>query len=239
MPSEAYNPQTSKVVVSLPHNSHDTNREYITSDTGAKPPFLRYISDEAYSEALSGAVIKCVDIMVYDPNTGRMLIGTRDQQPHAGDWVIGGRKRAGESDREAAVNNLRRELKLDVDEKSLIPVGTQYDMIWDTREQSSVLNEQGHVVQGCHMTSTLLALPFEEADMGFNEEYSGLRWVSPEEIIDSEPGAYHPTLVDMVTDTYERITRPEPATSLAEQQLRAVGQLATINAAIRGSQGVL
>ncbi|HSX00439.1 MAG TPA: NUDIX hydrolase [Patescibacteria group bacterium] len=239
--SPIYNPQTNKNVAVLPYTAGSSVREYITSTTGEAPSFNRFIEDDAYKEALSGLVIDAVDVMAIDPDTGRMLLATRDQEPHPGDWIIGGRKRAGESDVTTAVGVLKRELKLkdeDIDPSALIPVGKHYKLVWDTRSQPSSANEKGETVTGCHMISTLMVLPLREGETDFNEEYSGMRWVDPEEITAAEPGTYHPCLVDMVGDAYERLTRPDASVSLEDAHLRAVGQLATIEAQMRATSTI-
>lgn len=178
-------------------------REY---STNASPetavPFRRFASDEAYAEALSTKVIQCVDLMVHDRERDTVLIGTRQQEPHAGDWVIGGGMRAGEAVADAAHRNMLRELHMHIDDNKLTPVGN-YKFIWDTRAQSITHNEAGEEVRGCHMSSTLVEYPLHEEDVDlerFNEEYSHVAWVPTQDILDAPEGRYHPCLVDMVTD---------------------------------------
>lgn len=232
---KVHNDQTNKdVVFSSLENYPPSNtvREYITSRDGLPPPFLKYLDQDAYKEALSGLVIKCVDTVIYDPGTAKILIGTRDQEPHPGDWVFGGRKYAGQSDAETAVHNLKRELGITIDPKRIQAVGTQYDMIWDTRAQDSITNEQGEEVTGCQMSSSLTALamtPTELASLtaAHNEEYSGLSWVDASSILEAAPGVYHPAFVDMVYDTMERvITQPEEPATPQEAEFEALTEAA-------------
>jgi|GEM_PF-3854463 len=187
-----------------------------------------------YSEAASGLDFKCIDLLVVDPNTGELLIGQRDQEPQPGDWIIGGRKQAGTTDFESAQKNAKRELGVDLQQSDVLPLGMSYDMMWDTREQMPTTNEKGQKVTSCHEVSVPFVVPVDKGvlEAKHNEEYSHLRWVKLEDIIDAEPGTYHPTLVDMAYDTLERITRPEEIdpsnhAALAERAMLAMAHQKT------------
>lgn len=187
-----------------------------------------------YSEAASGLDFKCIDLLVVDPSTGELLIGQRDQEPQPGDWIIGGRKQAGTTDFESAQKNIKRELDIDLRPSDVFPLGMSYDMMWDTREQMPTTNEKGQKVTGCHEISVPFVVPVdkEALEAQHNEEYSHLRWVKLEDIIDAKPGTYHPTLVDMAYDTLERLTRPEEIdpsnhTALAERAILAAAHQKT------------
>lgn len=211
-PHTVVDEQTGKRVSYLPGS-----REYVTSDTGETPAFRqRMLDPEAYGDAISSFVQKTCDILVYDPATGRVLIVTRAKEPQPGDWVIGGRKYAGETDEAAALRNLRREMGEKVAEMAsgrLVKMEESYDVIWDTREHPATLNEAGEQVTGAHQAPTVFALAVSEA--GFdaiaepNEEYAGKRWEDGFEIIESPDGQYHPAFRDMVADMLEQVTRPD------------------------------
>lgn len=206
--------QTGKIVEFSPENRNafDTSREYVTSSDGKHPAFTKFMDDGAYEQAVSTLAIACVDIVIYDPASGRVVVGTRDQEPQKGDWVIGGRMRAGESEHQAAVRNLERELGSQVArlaDEHLLPIGTHYSMVWDTREQDGTVNEAGETVTGCHMFSCPMALPVAEAKFDSiarpNKEYSALRWEDGFELYEAPAGEYHPAHQDMVFDTLERV----------------------------------
>lgn len=210
------------------------SREYLTtSDPESNVPhFTKFVEDGAYAEALSGKVIQCVDIMVFDPNTHRVLIGTRDQEPQAGDWVIGGGMRAGETVAQAAERNMRRELKIDIDKTQLREVGN-YKFIWDSRANPSTINEAGQEVVSCHTSSTLESYPVDESSIDlskFNEEYAEVKWVDLSNIVDAPEGIYHPCLVDMATDLMDQITTPEVPKTKAEAIQRQMGAIGYIKA---------
>jgi hypothetical protein len=192
-------------------------REYVTSDTGETPPFRKRMLDSAaYGDAISSFVQKTCDVLVFDPDTGRVLVVTRAKEPQPGDWVIGGRKYAGESDEQAALRNLRREMGDKVADMAggrLIKLDESYDVIWDTREHPATENEAGEQVTGAHQAPTVFALPVSPAEFDAiarpNEEYSGQRWEDGFEIIESPDGAYHPAFRDMVHDMLEQVTRTD------------------------------
>ncbi len=221
-------------------------REYVTtSKPDDNPLFRKYVTDEVYAEILSGVVVSCVDLLIYNPKSEKFLIGTRQQEPQVGDWVIGGRMRAGEQIASAAARNVKRELGLEIDSSKLRTVG-HYQLIWDSREQKhtplGVLDDETNPTKiagystGCHMSSTLELYPLDDKELqelDHNEEYSSLRWLSPDEILEAPAGAYHPCLVDMVHDGVETVTTPEPPRDPADQYVRLVGAAATAQSALR------
>ena len=193
------------------------SREYVTSDTGETPPFRqRMLDSEAYGDAISSFVQKTCDVLVYDPDTERVLVVTRAKEPQPGDWVIGGRKYAGETDEGAALRNLDREMGGDVAamaEGRLVKIEESYDVIWDTREHPATLNEAGERVTGAHQAPTVFALPVSEAEFEAiaepNEEYAGHRWEDGFGVVESPDGVFHPAFRDMVTDMFDQMTRPD------------------------------
>lgn len=229
LPRGEYLEQTNKFITRI---GGEGSREYLTTadPEGAIPHFTKFVEDGAYAEALSGKVIQCVDIVLFDPDTERVLIGQRDQEPQSGDWIIGGAMRAGETVAETAERNLRRELKLEIDPAQLSTVG-DYKFIWDSRAQPATKNEEGNDVVSCHMSSTLEVYPIKEKDIDlekFNGEYAEIKWVDVFDIVDSRPGTYHPCLVDMVSDLLEKQTAPEAAASTEEAIARHLGAIAWI-----------
>jgi len=231
-----------KKFVRIPHE-----REYVTtSDPAHDPLFRKRIGNDAtYGEALSSLAIDCVDLLVYNPRTEKILIGTRQQEPHAGDWVIGGRMGAGQTIAQSAADNMKRELGLDIDASKLQNVG-RYNLIWDSRAQQhtplGVLDDETSPTRiagyatGCHMVSNLELYPLDDRELDqldHNEEFSSLRWLSFGEILEAPAGSYHPCLVDMAADGLEVITKPGAPRDIAEQRLRLAGAAATTASALR------
>lgn len=219
-------------------------RDYVTTaNPGEDPLFKKFLGEDVYKEALSSLAIECVDLLVYNPQNESFLIGSRQQEPQAGDWVIGGRMRAGESVEQAAARNAKRELGFAINPRKLRTIN-HYNIVWDTREQPPVAvmddetNPRRIIGQstGAHNTSTLelyTLSPSEAEQLDHNEEYSSLRWIKPEEILDAPEGDYHPCLVDMVRDGFDTVTTPEPPQSAAEQRTRLHGAIATAQMALR------
>src|SRR6266536_3496052 len=183
-----YLKETHKYVTALPRSSRTTTRSYITSATGSTPHYESFISDDAYAEALSGLVMKCVDIIVIDPATTSVLLGTRQQEPQPGLWVIGGRKRAGETHIEAAQKNIKRELGIQVNADDLIEVGIEYDTMFDTRALPPTKDHIGQLVAGCHTNSSTFVIALDVSlvqSIRHNDEYAGLHWISLKQIIEA------------------------------------------------------
>jgi len=211
--------------------------EYLTSDhRGAEPLFKDFLEESEYRAALNGIVQHCADVLIYDPGAEQFLIGTRDQEPHAGDWVIGGRMRAGETTNQAAAVNVKRELDITIDPERLKKVG-DYKFVWDTRAQPStpMADGTGRWITGVHDSTTLNLYPInadERTAIEHNDEYTRLHWLSADEILQAPRGQYHPALVQMINDSLEVLTRPEPPRTANEQRLRLTGQIATAKAAL-------
>lgn len=197
--------QIAKKVVEIEAPGETSTRYYITSTDGAMPRFEPYIEDDAYGKMLSGAVIKCVDVIVIDPSVGEVMVATRRHQPMAGDWAIGGRKRAGETDLVTAVVNLKRELGIDVDPNQLVSTPYQSDEVWDTREQAAALDRDGQPVTACHMSATNFVWIVDKDSLAVthNDEYSSLRWVPTQEILTDGAGKFHPAFKARVQDAYD------------------------------------
>lgn len=213
------------------------DNEYRTSeDTHERPVFKDFLEDSEYRSALNGIVQHCADVIVYDPDSEQFLIGTRDQEPQAGDWVIGGRMRAGETTNEAAAVNVKRELDITIDPARLKRVG-DYSFVWDTRAQPSspMADGTGRWITGVHDSTTLSLYPVnadERRAIEHNDEYSRLHWLSADELLRAPSGQYHPALIQMITDSLEVLTSPEPPRTADEQRLRLSGQIATAQAAL-------
>lgn len=174
------------------------------------------LDPQAYGDAISSFVQKTCDVLPFDPATGRVFVATRQKEPQPADWVIGGRKYAGESDEAAALRNLKRELGGQVAvaaEGRLVKIEHPYDVIWDTREHPPTENEAGETVTGAHQAPTVFAFPVSEQEFNtlvkLNEEYSGGRWEDGFDIADSPDGQYHPAYRDIVTDALEQVTRSD------------------------------
>jgi hypothetical protein len=214
-PKTVVDKQTRKAVTYTPGS-----REYVTSDTGERPPFREHILDsQAYGDAISSFVQKTCDVLFYDPASGRVAVATRIKEPQRGDWVIGGRKFSGESDHETVIRKLKDEMGADVARaaeahpESWEKIEESYGVVWDSREHPATMNESGERVTGAHQDSNLYAIPVAEATFNAivrpNKEYSGVRWEDGFDIIESPDGTYHPAFRDMVADTLEQVTRPD------------------------------
>jgi ADP-ribose pyrophosphatase YjhB (NUDIX family) len=188
----------------------DGSTMYVTTDEPyGKILFNPFVPDAAYAEARSSLPNPCSDAVLYDQEKDLVLLGTRQQEPHPGAWVIGGRQRSGESAADAVRKNIKRELDMEVDPSKLRVVG-KYELQWDTRAQASTIDPAtGQEIAGCHDISTLYAYPVRQEDfqLNFNEEYAGIRWVPVQEILKAPNGTYHPALVDMIADACRPTTR--------------------------------
>jgi ADP-ribose pyrophosphatase YjhB (NUDIX family) len=236
MTERTFVPEIHKKVVEE-NQTRGKTRHYSTSTDGHRPTFEPFIPDASYADTLSGAVIKCVDIVVMDENTGEILVATRNQEPMAGKWVFGGRKRAGETNAETAIINMRREFGLEIDTTALVDTGHEYDEIWDTRSKAHITttSRSGEPVTGSHTTSSAYILPLNKEQLdtnAYNEEFGAIEWVPFEDILNSKPGEYHPAVVDMVRDGIDALTTPDKPASIDEDIFRTTTKLSYLKAQI-------
>jgi ADP-ribose pyrophosphatase YjhB (NUDIX family) len=197
---------------------------------------------DQYEPVLDSIVVKCTDFAVVNEKN-QVLIGTRNAEPQPGDWVCGGRKRAGESNADSARRILSRELKIPElrDLETPLPDGMRkvghYDFVWHSRQQPTTIKDDGSQIKGCHTASDLMLFPVSSEQIDTKNfdtaEYANLRWADPLEIIDAPTGEYHPCLVDMMRDTIEALTQPEVPTSAEEDKLRTLGTIATLQSHLR------
>lgn len=147
----------------------------------------KFMSDEDYSAALDSLVLACVDVVVVNRDSGKMLLGKRVQEPQADWWIIGGRMRPGESFHETISRNVKRELGLEI-EPSRFQYLCIYSTVWARRAQEP----KDH---GSHTISItmLLEVSDEEANMiAPNEEYEYIQWVSTQRVVEDE--SLHPAV---------------------------------------------
>ena len=117
-------------------------------------------------------------------------------EPQPDWWFIGGRARPGDTTREAAARNVKRELGIAAAPGRFSVVGT-YSMVWQMRQQTPQANGTADV-----STVHALVLTAEEEAAGVvldEKEYSASRFV-PLSSVDAPGSAYHPCLQQAVRD---------------------------------------
>jgi len=147
----------------------------------------KFLSDEAYGEALDSLVLACVDIVLTN-DSGAMLLGKRSREPHPDWWIIGGRMRPGESFEEAASRNIRRELGLEINPTRFQYLCT-YSLAWARRAQEPKENGS-HCVS---ITMILRAGGNEIPLIEHNDEYEDLQWIHPKEVL--AHSSFHPAIL--------------------------------------------
>ena len=144
---------------------------------------------DAYSEALDALVIACVDIFMLFED--KVILGKRDQYPHADWWLFGGRMRTGETLVGSAIRLLRDETSLEIDGGRFSYL-TTFATAWNMRAHAPQEN-------GTHTVSVVFVVTLNESEfnrMRLNKEYKKMGLVSPQDIIS---GDYHPALRQCAT----------------------------------------
>lgn len=157
--------------------------------TGPFQSHATQLSETDYARVLDTVVVKCVDCVVV--HKGSVLLGKRAVEPWPSWWVIGGRKRPGETDEQTAARNLQRELHLTIADLARFRWLCHYDLVWARRAQPP----QDH---GCHMTSDFYLFPLTDEELPQlhpNEEYEEVQWYTPGAILRALEGTFHPAVV--------------------------------------------
>lgn len=117
----------------------------------------KFISDSAYPEVLDGLNRTCVDIVPISRSCNKIFLAKRAIKPMQGWWWIGGGMRRGETYREAAVRNFKRETSLDISQDRLeFVIENRY--WWKDREQEPQEN-------GCDMTAYTYAIQLTDEEI--------------------------------------------------------------------------
>eukprot|EP00613_Pedinella_sp_CCMP2098_P052155 CAMPEP_0171883920 /NCGR_PEP_ID=MMETSP0992-20121227/40449_1 /TAXON_ID=483369 /ORGANISM="non described non described, Strain CCMP2098" /LENGTH=295 /DNA_ID=CAMNT_0012510193 /DNA_START=57 /DNA_END=940 /DNA_ORIENTATION=- len=160
--------------------------QFITGDFVQKRVFLE---DREYGLALDALVKACSDVLVLS------FDGKVEPQPDW--WFIGGRATPGDTTRDAAARNVKRELGLDLDVSRFEVIAT-YSMVWRMRQQPPSTNGTADI----STVHTLQLTPEEEGTITMDpREYSESRYFTLEEIL---VGDFHPCLQQSVRDLHKR-----------------------------------
>jgi len=77
-------------------------------------PKALFLPDDEYGRVLEAFPRPCSDIIAIDPISKKFLLAKRKHQATIGVWCFGGGQRMGETPREAAVRNLKRETSIEL-----------------------------------------------------------------------------------------------------------------------------
>jgi len=80
-----------------------------------------FLSDEAYLQVLDGLVIVCTDCAIMEHGKKGFWLAKRNVLPMKGLWMIGGRRKAGESPAESMARCFLRETQCAIAPTSSLP----------------------------------------------------------------------------------------------------------------------
>ncbi len=154
-------------------------------------------------------VISTIGVLPYRFFTGtgkiEALLPPRTQPPTVSAWVIGAEERtSGVTLEEAAQDLLFGELVIASADPALMFLVGDYEIQWDTRP----VGEGGY-----HERMAVVAFGMA-ADQEFtvgDEPDPGSLWIDTKAVIDAEPGTYHTTLVEIITQLELQLHKlPQP-----------------------------
>jgi hypothetical protein len=157
------------------------------------------LSVEDYSQVLDSVVIANADIICYT-DEGKVLLGKRADKPLQHKlWIFGGRMKPGESLKDTAKRNIKRELGIDAD-SARIGISETYNMMWGGRNEPP--QEFGFQT---FMTIMMYKCNPEEARQAVSADqtHDNLRWYSRKELHDlEEAGELHRFLPEILRDAH-------------------------------------
>lgn len=158
-----------------------------------KPVFM---TDDVYEQASRSMIIDCTDVLLYDRGRRVIWLATRRLKPMSGLWVIGGRRKPGETPAQSALRCFERETKVKLEPSRLMFL-TENEYIWKDRQQ-----EPQDV--GCHVVARVFGVLVSDAEelaqmqRGLHPaEYdveAGLQAFSREGLVRANA---HPALIDL------------------------------------------
>ena len=169
---------------------HHVVRHFVT---GNFIPQRVFLPDKEYGLALDALVKACSDVLVLSSDGDKILLGKRKVEPQPDWWFIGGRAKPGDTTRDAASRNVKRELGLDLSVDRFCVIAT-YSMVWRWRAQAPAENGTADI----STVHTLQLTAEEQAQVKLDmNEYANSAYVSFEDILS---GNYHPCLKQAVRD---------------------------------------
>ena len=92
------------------------------------------LSDEEYAKAISNLIVVCGDVLFINKTNKSVYLAKRISKPMQGLWLIGGRRKAGESPLLGITRKLKQETGLDI-ESSRFEFLTIVEYLWEDRQQ--------------------------------------------------------------------------------------------------------
>ncbi len=93
-----------------------------------------FMSEEVYAEVVKHTIIVCTDVIIINKQRKTVYLAKRCVDPMPGLWVIGGRRRKGESPIQGMLRNFYRETGLCIDSKRFELVDV-VEYFWQTCAQ--------------------------------------------------------------------------------------------------------
>jgi ADP-ribose pyrophosphatase YjhB (NUDIX family) len=164
--------------------------------TGEYKPTQAFLPDTEYSLALDCLTKAVSDILVFNHDQTKILLGKRKVEPQPDWWLIGGRARPGETTKEAAARNMKRETGIGVVPSRFKVVG-HFSLLWHRRQQEPQEN-------GLADISTIHVCTITESEQNSikidGNEYDQTDWFDWKRIRNDAKDRYHPALKQAIDD---------------------------------------
>jgi len=194
----------------VPRESFD--RVLCHYDTDDFVSHAKRIPDDLYRDCLDSLVKACVDIVVLNASTDEVLLGKRRVFPQKDWWWgCGGRMIPGEDPQTAAVRLFKRELGLEILDRSRFKFLRCTSNLWGKREQPP----QDHGTADIVVNVVIHLLKEEIAAIRFDAmEYEAQKWEWIHQV--NGLSGYHPGLVDGIQE-YLLLRRQHQLADLCSQ----------------------
>ncbi len=171
------------------------------AESRLKPVFM---TGEVYEQASRSMIIDCTDVLLYDRARRVVWLATRRSKPMQGLWVIGGRRKPGETPTQSVLRCFERETKVRLEPSRLVFL-TENEYVWKDRAQAPQ-------DVGCHAVARVFGVlvpdaeELQEMQRGLHpEEYDaslGLQGFSREGLVQASA---HPALIDLYDIASEKL----------------------------------
>lgn len=156
--------------------------------TGGEMPHTptKFLPNELMTQVEANVVYACTDVVLQDPATRMVFLGSRQIEPQKGPWLVGGRNAYGHSIEENATKQVGNDLGIDVDPSRFRHVATYST---DFPVASPGREDHGRHTQNAVMLANLKpdevqAINEKVATGDIRDEYKGGKWHTRAEIAD-------------------------------------------------------
>ncbi|MFA4845813.1 MAG: NUDIX domain-containing protein [Patescibacteria group bacterium] len=164
-----------------------------------------HMGDAVFAAAVDHMIIACVDVAIVNRARRTLLLCRRRVRPMRGLWVIGGRRRKGETPITAMCRSFQRETGLELPEERFVFVMiTEY--LWQDRQQKPVDHGSHNLAHQfvIELTDTELASAAEHLDPVEFDRFHGIQEFTRGRLVEER---VHPAILQIYDTVFPESER--------------------------------